>query len=209
MLSKRSVFSTAIKLPSLLQRLMSIVFAAGQHGPGDASQFVGDGDHDFVARSTLGQPVHPLPESSSVVLDAKQYRAGTVDQHATQINVAALADAEQFLLAPSGVLSRHHAHPGREVAPAAKGRAVADGGHGGGGDQRAKAGDLAKTPAARIFLTDAFDLVGDRLDVDLQSASTPATCDPAASAGAGSGSARHLRSPRAGSCAGGWAWPRR
>jgi hypothetical protein len=35
-LSKRSVFSTAIKLPPL-QRLMSIVLAAGQHGPGDAS----------------------------------------------------------------------------------------------------------------------------------------------------------------------------
>jgi len=36
--------------------------------------------------------MHPLPESSGVVLDAKQYRPSTVDQHATQINVAALAD---------------------------------------------------------------------------------------------------------------------
>jgi len=62
-----------------LQRLMSILFAAGQHSPGHASQLVRDRDHDFVARSTLSQPVHPLPESSGVVLNAKQYRAGTVD----------------------------------------------------------------------------------------------------------------------------------
>ena len=95
--------------------------------------------------STLRQPTHPLPESSGVVLDAKQYRASTVDQHATQIDIAALADAVQLLLASGGVLSGHHAHPGREVASATKGRAVADGGHGGGGDERAEAGDLLKT----------------------------------------------------------------
>jgi len=39
--------------------------------------------------------MHRLPESSCVVLNAKQYCAGTVDQHATEIDVAALADAEQ------------------------------------------------------------------------------------------------------------------
>ena len=50
---------------------MSIVLAAGQHGPGDASQFVGDSDNDFVARSTLRQPMYLLPESAAVILDAK------------------------------------------------------------------------------------------------------------------------------------------
>jgi len=34
----------------------------------------------------------PLPESCRVVLDAEQHRAGTVDQHATQIDVTAFAD---------------------------------------------------------------------------------------------------------------------
>ena len=38
--------------------------------------------------------------ASGVVLDAKQHCTGTVDQHATQIDVAAFADAEQLLLAP-------------------------------------------------------------------------------------------------------------
>src|SRR5437773_9756735 len=116
----------------------------------------------------LGQPVHPLPEPFGVVLDAKQYRAGTVDQHATQIDVAALADAEQLLLAPGGVLPWHHANPGGEVTSPTKRSSVADGGHGGGGDQRAKTGNLAQPPATRIVVTDALDLVCDRLNVYLR-----------------------------------------
>src|SRR5437763_1917040 len=144
---------------------MSIVLAAGQHGPGDARQFVGNGYHDFVARSTLGQSVYPLPEPPAVVLDAKQDGSGAVDQHATQINVAALADAVEFLLAPGGVLPRHHPNPGCEVASATKGRAVADSGHRGGGDKRAKAGGLPELPAACILITNAFDLVCDRLNI--------------------------------------------
>jgi len=35
---------------SYLQPLVLIVFAAGQHGPGHASQLVGNRDNDFVAR---------------------------------------------------------------------------------------------------------------------------------------------------------------
>src|SRR6266568_9452176 len=65
------------------------------------------------------------------------------NQHATQIDVATLADAEQLLLAPGGVLPWHHANPGGEVASPAKGSPVADGGHGCGGDQRTETGDLA------------------------------------------------------------------
>jgi hypothetical protein len=88
---------------------MSIIFATAQHGPGHASQFVGDRNHDLIARSTLREPAYPLPESPGVVLHAQQYSAGTVDQHATQIDVAALADAQQLLLAPGGVLPWHDA----------------------------------------------------------------------------------------------------
>jgi len=72
--------------------------------------------------------MHPLPESSAGVLNAKQDRASTVDQHATQTNVAARADAESLLLAPGGVLPGYDAHPGCEVAAPAKGCSVADGG---------------------------------------------------------------------------------
>jgi hypothetical protein len=167
-LSKRSVFSTAISGCGYLQRLMLIIFAAGQHGPGDASQFIGDCDHYFVTWCPLGKPVHPLPETSGVILDAKQYGPSTVDQHATQIDVAALADAEQLLLASGGVLAGHDANPGCEVPPTAKGSPVADCGHRCSGDQRTKAGNLAQTPAKRVLFANAFDLVRDRLDVSLK-----------------------------------------
>jgi hypothetical protein len=58
-LSKRSVFSMAIMLPRMAE-LMSIVSAAGQHGPGDAGYLLAMGDDHFVAWSSLIQPVHPL-----------------------------------------------------------------------------------------------------------------------------------------------------
>ena len=64
--------------------------------------------------------MHPLPESSGVILDAKQYGASTVDQHATEVDVAALADAEQLLLAPGGVLAGHDSNPGCESRPRRK-----------------------------------------------------------------------------------------
>ena len=169
----------------LQQWLMSIVFAAGQHGPGDARQFVGNCYHDFVARSTLGQSVHPLPQSSSVVLDAKQYRPSTVDQHATQINVAALADAESFCFPPveycRGTTPTQAAksRPRRKAAPLPMAATVAVETSG------PKPGIWRSRWQRCIFLTNTFNLVGDGLRCRLQSASTPATCDPAASAGAG------------------------
>src|SRR5579864_3406366 len=147
---------------------MSIVSAAGQHGPGDARQFVGDGDNHFVARSSLTQPVHPLPQSCGVVLDAKQHRAGTMDQHTTQIDIAAFTYAEQLLLASRGVLPWHDTQPSCEVTSPTKGCTVVNGRGCGAGDQRPKAGNLAQSPAALILVADALNLVRNRLDVDLR-----------------------------------------
>jgi hypothetical protein len=103
-----------------LQGLLLIVFPARQHSPRHASQFVGDGDHDFVAWCPLDQAVHPLPEACGIVLDPKQHRTSAVYQHAPQIDVAALADAQQLLFPSSGVLSGHDTDPSGEIAPAPK-----------------------------------------------------------------------------------------
>ena len=124
--------------------------------------------NDFVVRRSLHQPMNSLPESSAIVLDAKQHRTSTVDQHAPQIDVAALADAQLLLFTPGRVLPWHAANPGGKVAPSPKGSAVSNGGHGCSRDQWAKARDLAQTPAESILLTDALNLIGDRLDVALQ-----------------------------------------
>src|SRR5215831_11543857 len=90
-----------------------------------------------------------------------------MNQHATQINVAAFTDAEQPLFTSRGVLPWHDPNPGGEIAPPAKRCPVANGSHRGGADQRSKTGNLAQALAALILVTNAFDLVRDGLDVDL------------------------------------------
>src|SRR5579864_6189050 len=111
--------------------------------------------------------MHPLSESFGVVLDAKQDRTSTVDQHTAQIGVASLTHAEQLLLPSGGVLPRYDTKPSCEVPSSAKGRAIADGSHGCGRDQRAEAGDLAKTPAKCILIADTLDRLCDRLNINL------------------------------------------
>src|SRR5437773_3421640 len=85
---------------------------------------------------------NPPPETSGVILDAKQYGPSSVDQHATQIDVAALADAEQLLLASGGVLSWNDANPSCEVASPPKSCSVSDSGHRCGRDQWVNSADL-------------------------------------------------------------------
>ena len=121
MLSKRSVFSTAIRPTSAAAAADVDSLCRWTARPRRCAPVCWqNGHHDLIARRTRGQSLHPLSESSGVVLHAEQNRAGTVDQHATQINVAALADAEQLLLAPGGVLPWHDSQPSGEVRPRRK-----------------------------------------------------------------------------------------
>jgi hypothetical protein len=110
----------------------------------------------------------PVTESCSVVLHAQQHGACSVDEHASQVEVATLADAVELGLASGGMLAGNQAEPGGEVASFAEGSAVANGGHGCRGYQRADAGDLAQLLAGFIFGRDALDLFADGSDVDLQ-----------------------------------------
>jgi hypothetical protein len=52
-----------------------------------------------------------------------------VDEHTSQIDVAALADAEQLLFASGRVLPWHDTNPSCEIASSAKSCSVTDGGH--------------------------------------------------------------------------------
>jgi hypothetical protein len=62
-------------------------------------QFVGNRHHDLIARRSWASRCNRCP-NSPVSHSRETEPRGTVDQHATQIEVAALADAEQLLLAP-------------------------------------------------------------------------------------------------------------
>src|ERR1700683_3694864 len=83
---------------------MLIPLATKQHRPGNACEFVGDGDDDLVARGSGFELMHPLSEAAGVVLDAIEHRTCTMDEHAAQIFVAPLADAQQSGLTASGAL---------------------------------------------------------------------------------------------------------
>src|SRR5215470_15986918 len=109
--------------------------------------------------------MYPLAEACGVVPDAKQHGTSAVDEHASQIDIAALADAQPLLFAAGGVLPGYDPQPGGEVASAPKGRSIADSGHSGAGDQRAEAGNLPQPPAERILFADALDFLRDCLDV--------------------------------------------
>ncbi len=85
-------------------RLMFIPLATKQHCPGNACEFVGDGDDDLVARGSGFELMHPSSEAAGVVLDAIEHRTCTMDEHAAQIFVAPLADAQQSGLTASGAL---------------------------------------------------------------------------------------------------------
>lgn len=73
---------------------MLIVHAFGQHGPCNPCQLVGNGDDHFVPHRSGLQTMNPRTKTAGVVLDAQQHGTGTVNEHAAQIRVAALADAE-------------------------------------------------------------------------------------------------------------------
>jgi hypothetical protein len=117
---------------------------------------VGDGNYDLVAWQPAVPAGAPTAESSAVVTDAEQDGSGSLDQHATQINVAALADAKQLLFASRGVLPWHDTNPSREVTPAAEGGSISDGGYGCGGDV---AGDKSPLHYCATLPTNSLSLL--------------------------------------------------
>ena len=88
-----------------------------------------------------------------------------MDQYLTQVDVAALADAQQLGLTARRVLSRNEAEPRCEVSSLAERCAVADGGNDGRRDDRSDAWDLADAAATRIAGGDLFESVGQLVDL--------------------------------------------
>ena len=115
---------------------------AGQHGPSDARELVGQRHHRDIGVTPREQGRDPAAEAVRFTLDPPRHATGAMDQQVAQIGVAALADAEQPVMAAGGMLAGYQAEEGRQ-APAIteQARVAADGGEQGGGDQGADAGD--------------------------------------------------------------------
>ena len=81
----------------------------------------------------------PPREPVGLVLGMAQYRSGTMDEQRAQISISALADAQEPLLAPAGVLARRQTEVGRHRAAIGKLPGIAHGGDYRGGRQGAQA----------------------------------------------------------------------
>jgi hypothetical protein len=73
-----------------------VVVASGEDSPSDPRQLVRHSNHDDVFGSSGIQSIQPSSDGRSITLDAQHGRSRTVDQNLAQIDVAALADAEQL-----------------------------------------------------------------------------------------------------------------
>ena len=84
-----------------------VVFAGGEHSPGDAGELIRHSDHQHVARRSGFQCVHPGTNRKAVSFYTHSGCARAVDQNLAQVDVAALADAQQLGLTARRVLSRN------------------------------------------------------------------------------------------------------
>ncbi len=113
-LSKRSVFSIAIKRPPTATAANVDSICRWTAHTRRCGLVCWPWRRPLCCLEPADSPSAPIVPSSSVVVDTKQHRTGTVDQHATQIEIAAFT---QLLFCLSGVLPRHDANPRREIAP--------------------------------------------------------------------------------------------
>lgn len=88
-----------------------VLVAAGEHGPGDASQLVGHGDHDDVLVRSGVECVEPRSNRCSVALDMQHRCSRAVNQDPAQARVTSLTDAKQLRLTTGRVLTGHDAEP--------------------------------------------------------------------------------------------------
>src|SRR6516225_8828305 len=77
----------------------SILFSARQHRPCDSRQLVRHGHHNNVLGSSGVERVKPCADRRSIALDTQHGSSCTMNQDFAQVDVATLADAEQFCLA--------------------------------------------------------------------------------------------------------------
>jgi hypothetical protein len=113
-----------------------------KHRPSDASKLVGQRRHGDIGVHSLFEAAEPRAEAMLFSMGMQPSRSGAVQQQTTQIAITPFADAQQFLLAARGVLSRYQAEPGPQITAAPESLSGTDRRHQSGRHQRTDAGDL-------------------------------------------------------------------
>src|SRR5262250_776453 len=95
---------------------LPVALTCGHHGPRHACNLVGERNRSNFGRSTGQQPREPGPMPRAMDLGIADYGERTGCEQAAQIAIALLTDTTKLVLAPTRVLLRDEADPGREVS---------------------------------------------------------------------------------------------
>jgi hypothetical protein len=108
-----------------------IVTAAPPHGPGDASELVGQSDRSLVVPTPSLELQSPGTKAIVLLglLGVAQHRAGTVDQQHAEVGVAAFGDATETLAQAARVFAGCQPKVAREMSARGKARHVAHESH--------------------------------------------------------------------------------
>src|SRR5690606_7815066 len=96
------------------------------------------------------------------------HRSGTVDQHGSQVRVAAFAHTQQRGLAAAGVLARHNAEPSCELAAVVEVPGIANAGYQCRRGQWADARNLLQATTGIAGSVPGLDLRLDLFNLPLQ-----------------------------------------
>ena len=111
--------------------------------------------HPDLASENIKEIPNKLPRN---LFDPQYCGPCPVDEDLAEVDVAALADAEQLRLAAGRILSWHETEPSSKVTALSKGRAVADGGNDSRGHDRPDARNLPDAGTAWVGRGDPFQL---------------------------------------------------
>jgi hypothetical protein len=136
-----------------------------QDAPRDPRQLVGQGCSQLVAMQPWSCVAKPCSEAEALpIVGAHQNHFCSLDEQGPEVLSSALGDAPQDGSAAGAVLPWNETKPHAEVLTNFEHLAGADGGHHGGRDQWADAGNAHEATAVGFLLTNLLDLVGKGLD---------------------------------------------
>ncbi len=110
--NRRSLHAQKAFLPEAL--------SGAQHGPDDPGELVGQSHRRQPRRLSSAQPLRPVGERTSPIVDRAQQRRRREHQQLAKISVALLGDRAELLLAAGRVLSWRQAKPRGKVASSFK-----------------------------------------------------------------------------------------
>ncbi len=108
----------------------------GQQGPDDSGIVVGSGHRGHMGTVAVCERAQPSPLCIGSSLGSLHDGARPMNQPRPHVPTAAFRNPAYPFLAPTGILSRHQAQPGRQMASIAKRLGPTDGRHQRGGRQR-------------------------------------------------------------------------